>query len=176
MTPNDRESLEGERTREHALRPRPDNWHEPRKRPVHCVIPSPDRATVVYLTVCTKDRLPWLASDDVHATIREVWSESTAWLVGRYVIMPDHLHLFAGWVGGQITLDTWIRYWKRLFSMRHGNPQHRWQSGYWDTTMRTIDQCEEKWQYILNNPVRHKLVTVASQWPYAGVVHDFVWT
>jgi len=31
----------------------------------------------------------------VHDLLCSVWREATAWLVGRYVIMPDHVHLFA---------------------------------------------------------------------------------
>ena len=175
MIPDNRDAMEGERTREPALGWRPSNWHESRKRPVHCVIPSADRATVVYITICTKDREQWLADPEVHAQLITVWSEAKAWLVGRYVIMPDHIHLFAGWAGGEIMLETWVRYWKRLFSLKHGKSSHKWQSGHWDTTMRTMKQCEEKWEYVLNNPVRHKLVEKAEDWPYAGIVHDFVW-
>src|SRR5437870_5293667 len=51
--------------------------------------------TIVFLTVCTKDRRPWLATDETHDLLREVWIASAAWLVGRYVVMPDHVHLFA---------------------------------------------------------------------------------
>jgi len=175
MLPKDDTNLEGERTREPALPYRPPNWHEPRKRPVHCVIPANTRATVVFVTVCTKDRMRWLASDDVHSLLRSVWLESRAWLVGRYVIMPDHVHLFAGWSGGEVGLETWMRYWKRLFSMKHGDPARRWQSGHWDTTMRDMDHCSEKWEYTINNPVRHALVSDPNLWPYSGVINDFVW-
>ena len=66
-----------------------------RKHPAHGVLIIPNRPTIVYLTVCTKDRQPWLATPEVHALLRLVWTDAAAWLVGKYMIMPDHIHLFA---------------------------------------------------------------------------------
>src|SRR5262245_31226837 len=68
-----------------------------RSRPTHGVLLIDGQATIVYLTVCTKDRRPWLASADVQAALEEVWAKATKWLVGRYVLMPDHLHCSPGW-------------------------------------------------------------------------------
>jgi hypothetical protein len=66
-----------------------------RDHPAHRVIRLPNRPTIVFVTVCTKARQPVLASQTMHALLRDVWSSATAWFVGRYVIMPDHVHLFA---------------------------------------------------------------------------------
>jgi REP element-mobilizing transposase RayT len=67
-----------------------------RKHPKHGLkLPDVEQTLIVFLTVCTKDRRPWLASEEVHQLLRETWQSSTAWLIGRYVVMPDHIHLFA---------------------------------------------------------------------------------
>jgi len=66
-----------------------------RKHPVHqSVHERRDVPIIVYLTVCTKRRKPILATPAVHELLRASWREARLWLVGRYVIMPDHLHLF----------------------------------------------------------------------------------
>ena len=75
--------------------------------------------TVIFDTICTKDRIPWLATRDVHELLRTVWTEATAWCVGRYMIMPDHIHLFAAGTESSIAYKNWVQYWKSQFSKRH---------------------------------------------------------
>jgi putative transposase len=66
-----------------------------RHRPAHGVHIEAGHATIAFLTVCTQTRQPWLATESNHRLLVEVWSIACAWIVGRYVIMPDQLHLFA---------------------------------------------------------------------------------
>jgi putative transposase len=154
-------------------KPRPRNWHDPRKQPVHGVIQSSDHPTIVFLTVCTKDRKKWLATESVHRQLLDAWRAAGGWRVSRYVIMPDHVHLFAGWDGGQWGLDSWCKYWKALFSKSHQNPEHRWQTGYWDTRLKSYEQFQSKWDYVRDNPVRHNLVSTKNEWPFQGVLYEF---
>ena len=146
-----------------------------RRRPVHGIEEFGGKPTIVYDTVCTKDRKPWLACDEVHELLREVWRDADAWSMGRYMIMPDHIHFFS--TPGKLTVSygNWVKYWKSLFSKRHGNNQHRWQSGNWDVRMRTVEQYEEKWEYVRHNPVRHEHVATRDAWPYQGEIHRIRW-
>jgi len=66
-----------------------------RRHPIHGVITDGHEPIIIFLTVCTKDRQSWLASPGVHDLLRDMWANASAWFVGRYVIMPDHIHLFA---------------------------------------------------------------------------------
>ncbi|MDA7867308.1 hypothetical protein N9B57_05150 [Verrucomicrobia bacterium] len=68
-------------------------YHE-RSNPSAGVHISSIEATIVFVTVKTKKRHPWLAQDTVHSLLRDSWSNATNWLVGSYLLMPDHLHLF----------------------------------------------------------------------------------
>ena len=145
-----------------------------RRHPIHGVLSNPNRPAIVYLTVCTKDRMPWLADPSVHDLLLDVWRQADLWLVGRYVIMPDHLHLFAG-ERGDIELENWVQYWKSQFTKRHGLKDHRWQTDHWDRRIRTEFEYEETWNYIYLNPVRAKLVVDAEAWPYAGTVNNLPW-
>ena len=93
---------------------------QPRRRhPAHGVILLPDQPTIVFLTVCTKDRVQWLASPDIHDLLRSVWTNAAAWLVGRYVVMPDHIHLFAAPGTPELPLENWVTYWKSQFTKQH---------------------------------------------------------
>ena len=65
-----------------------------RRRPAHW-IPRPDQGhVIVFLPCCTHGRSRWLADSVVHRLLREAWLAASRWKVGRYVLMPDHLHLF----------------------------------------------------------------------------------
>ena len=129
----------------------------------------------MFLTVCTRGRQPWLASAEVHELLVDVWKEASTWLVGRYVLMPDHVHLFAGLADEKVSLDYWVRYWKSIFSKSHRNPQHRWQEGYWDRRLRSQESYDQKWEYVRLNPVRHGLARRVEDWPFQGEINALAW-
>jgi putative transposase len=156
---------------EHSKDPPPQ-----RKHPAHGVKFVEGQPTIIFDTVCTKDRVQWLANDLVHELLIQVWREATAWLVGRYVVMPDHLHFFAQATESEIPYDNWVKYWKSQFTQRHKVAEHRWQTDDWDVRMRNATQYEEKWLYVVQNPVRGGLVTQADDWPYRGEVHELRWS
>src|SRR5262249_35649110 len=70
--------------------------HQPRrKRPAH--FPSVTvgfRSIIIFLTVCTRHRKGLLANDAAAQLIVESWQTANFWRVGRFVIMPNHIHLF----------------------------------------------------------------------------------
>jgi putative transposase len=146
-----------------------------RKKPAHGVWIDPSSPTIVFVTVCTRDRLPWLATEENHGRLRDVWEQAQAWLVGRYVLMPDHLHLFAAPGSLELPLDTWVRYWKSLFTKVHREGFRNWQTDHWDTRLRSEESYEEKWWYVRNNPVRAGLVARAEEWPLQGELNRLDW-
>jgi putative transposase len=85
-----------------------------RRRPAHHPpIERFNEPVFVLVTVCTQDRRPVLASPSVHSLCREIWQAADYWRVGRYVLMPDHLHLFCA--PGRIPmprLNQWVEFWK----------------------------------------------------------------
>ena len=91
--------------------------------------------------------------------------------LGRYVIMPDHVHLF---VRGDrnFTLSSWIGGLKRAISVALKS-QRLWQPGFFDHILRSEESYADKWNYVCDNPVRAGLVRSAEDWPYAGEITDF---
>ena len=145
------------------------------KAPIHGVKFVDGQPTVVFDTVCTKHKSKWLADEDVHSKLVKVWIEADAWLVGRYVIMPDHIHFFAWATDAEINYENWVRFWKSQFTRQHGAPECQWQPDHWDTRMRCESHYEEKWNYVRQNPVRAKLAKNTDGWPYQGEVFELGW-
>jgi len=148
-----------------------------RRRPVHHPpLPRDGRPIIVFLTVCTAGRRPMLARPAVHDALLHAWSAASAWRVGRYVVLPDHLHLFCA-PDRAVPLATWVRYWKTLVSQRWPWPAEHpiWQRDSWDTQLRSGESYEAKWEYVRHNPVRHRLIARADDWPYAGELDLLDW-
>jgi putative transposase len=133
---------------------------------------------VVYLTVNTDKRNPILARADVHALLVQSWRRADSWVVGKYVLMPDHIHLFcAPGNGPSRTLRQWVRYWKSISSQAWPRVEDQpvWQPDCWDRQLRTGQSYAEKWEYVRRNPVRAKLVADPDDWPYQGELEILEW-
>ena len=146
-----------------------------RKKPAHGVELVPGCPTIVFVTVCTQHRRPWLATEQNNERLRAVWERASAWRVGRYVLMPDHLHLFAAPGPREIPLENWVRYWKSQFTKINADASQTWQSDHWDTRLRSGESYEEKWWYVRNNPVRAGIVTRVEEWPFQGELNVLEW-
>ena len=136
------------------------------------------RSNIVFVTVCTKDRRHILDNETSHHLLVSAWEEADAWRVGRYIILPDHVHLFcAPAKRDTASLYKWITYWKALVTKSWPNPRDKplWQRDAWDRQLRRGDSYTAKWEYVRNNPVRHHLVNDASEWPYQGELHVLQW-
>jgi REP element-mobilizing transposase RayT len=77
---------------------------------------------LVFLTACTAKRMSVLDNAEAHSILNSIWHDSFArngWYVGRYVIMPDHVHLFAMPAGKAIPLHQWVALWKSISSSQN---------------------------------------------------------
>jgi putative transposase len=152
-----------------------DGRKHPTHQPVHEAFNAP---IIIFLTVITKDRKPVLADTDAHMSVLHAWRAAKTWLVGRYVIMPDHVHLFcAPATLLPEPLIKWASYWKseaaRKWSRRDETPI--WQRHFWDTQLRRGENYEKKWEYVVANPVRAGLVSRIEDWPYQGELNELRW-
>ena len=146
-----------------------------RKHPAHGILYVEGQPTIIFDTVCTKDRRQWLANEEVHRLLQAVWQEADAWLMGRYVIMPDHIHFFVAATDSSIEYENWVKYWKSQFSKQYNKSGKRWLSDHWDRRVRSESAYEEKWQYVLDNPLRAGLVQKPEDWPFKGEIYELRW-
>ena len=154
----------------------PDNGLPRRQNPAAGVHVHLGDSSVVLLTVNTKDREPWLNNERAHQLLRQTWSETQGWLVGDYLLMPDHLHLFCAPQNLQFTIETWIAYWRREFSLKHRCKEWRFQSRGWHHRLRDGESYSGKWRYVQENPFRKGLVQRIEDWPFKGRVFDLIWS
>jgi putative transposase len=135
---------------------------------------------VYFITGCTEKRQHLLANNEAHEVFRQfcATARDRGPLVGRYVLMPDHLHLFVCIPPGEMKLSMWMKSLKNTLS-KHWRSQSidapHWQKGYFDHLVRSSESHAEKWKYVRENPVRAGLVAEADDWPYAGNILPESW-
>jgi len=144
-----------------------------RKAPHHFKDLRHDDERIIFLTVCTKNRQKVLCHSDSLHYMTQFWKESKGWVVGKFIILPDHVHFFAKPKGdGSIPLQGWMKWWKSQVA-RKLIPilgTELWQRDFWDTSInRTL--YPSKWRYVEQNPVRHGYVSQASEWKLKGEIN-----
>ena len=130
--------------------------------------------TIAFLTVCTAKRRPGLANAMVHDALVSSWKRADAWLVGLYLIMPNHIHLFCCPQKEECEIEDWITYWKREFRRLVGDKAPRFQPRGFHHRLRNDESCGQKWEYVCQNPVRAGLVRHSGDWPYQGSLNDWL--
>lgn len=150
-----------------------------RKHPPHFPpIERHNTPIIVFVTICTHKRKPILANNDAHQLLCTAWRTWPTWLVGRYMIMPDHIHLFCAPADlHPQPLTKWLSFWKSHVARSWPSPKNRpiWQRHFWDTQLRRGESYSEKWEYVVENPVRASLVTQSEDWPYQGELNVLQW-
>ena len=118
-----------------------------------------------FVTFNTRNRRKFLANERVDRAFVQFARDAgrREICVGRYVIMPDHIHLF---VRGNVdfSLAQWIRALKRTLSKAIVAAPPHWQQGFFDHLIRHSESYSEKWEYVRQNPSRANLVANASEW------------
>jgi REP-associated tyrosine transposase len=127
-----------------------------------------------FVTFCTYERQRLLASDTVHTAFvsfatRAHLEQNVA--VGRYVIMPDHVHFFVR-RPDELELGRWVGMLKQALAkhIASSGTSPIWQRGFFDHLLRSDESYGDKWNYVRENPVRAGLVTRADDWPYSGEI------
>jgi putative transposase len=124
-----------------------------------------------FVTFNAYKRRKLLANARVHSSLIEFAKvgEQRGTALGRYVIMPDHVHLFVR--GGiDFVLVQWTRMLKRRLSGAISAPLPHWQKGFFDHVIRHSESYSEKWEYVRQNPVRAGLVNDPNEWPWQGEI------
>ncbi len=134
---------------------------------------------VYFVTVCVADRRPLLANPETFAVLHSEWSTASTrygWSVGRFVVMPNHVHFFcvcdetenskplSAFVGG---FKQWTA---KAILPRLALPAPLWQREFFDHLLRSDESYASKWEYVRDNPIRAGLARAAEDWPYAGEI------
>lgn len=143
-----------------------------RRHPAKGVLILFGSATIVFVTVCSRHREKNLANAVVHQALLTAWHKADRWMIGAYVIMPDHIHFFCSPTDVTLEIEPWITFWKREFPRTLGAGAPRFQTDAFHHRLRNEERYEEKWEYVRANPVRAGLVKDSEDWPYQGVLNE----
>jgi putative transposase len=149
-----------------------------RRSPPHlAAIEYRNQAVVVYVTTSVDKRRPILAKQEVVDVLLAAWKRADHWLVGRYVIMPDHIHLFCALAVTATALKLWMEFWRAEATRHWPRSQEKpiWQRDFFDRQLRSSECYAEKWMYVWENPVRAKLVSRPNDWPWKGELNILQW-
>jgi REP element-mobilizing transposase RayT len=143
-------------------------------------------APIYFVTTCTKNRRKILARDDLAKVLIDEWHaahDRHGWAIGPYVVLPDHVHFFCRPELGAKPLSEFVGFWKSYTSRKiHtlGLPRSTpaattlWQCEFFDHVLRSAENYREKWNYVLDNPVRAGLVSTANEWKYASEIETLM--
>jgi REP element-mobilizing transposase RayT len=134
---------------------------------------------IYFVTTCTHSRKSILTSREVAEILVDEWTKARnrhGWAIGRYVIMPEHVHFFCGPELGAKPLAAFVGFWKQWTSKRIkrvlGLAGPVWQEQFFDHVLRSGESYSQKWQYVRENPMRADLVENADDWPWQGEIED----
>jgi putative transposase len=134
---------------------------------------------IYFVTTCTFRRRSILACPEVVSVLIDEWRSARdrhGWAVGRYVVMPDHVHFFCTAELDAKPLPKFMQFWKQWTSKRISREAKIagivWQAEFFDHVLRSSESYSQKWDYVRENPVRAQFVKNADDWPFQGEIED----
>jgi putative transposase len=76
--------------------------------------------------------------------------------------MPDHIHALLRFPSAADMAKV-VGSWKQGVARFQ---KVRWQENFFDHRLRSAKECQEKWRYILHNPVVKGLSVMEDDWPH----------
>ena len=141
---------------------------------------------VFFITTCTQNRMPILTRNGNPIILIKEWElalDKHGWAVGRYVVLPDHVHFFCSPCEAESrSLSGFLQQWKQWSSKRILKEAREksiqlippiWQDEFFDHLIRSNESYEEKWEYVKNNPVRAGFVKNSEEWCWQGEICEF---
>jgi putative transposase len=107
-----------------------------------------------------------LATDKVATDLFETIQhrqEQKLWWPHIFLLMPDHIHALISFPPSDKPIKLIVRKWKEWTAKATGI---HWQRDFFEHRLRHDESRREKADYILQNPVRKKLVTRPEYWPF----------
>jgi REP element-mobilizing transposase RayT len=88
--------------------------------------------------------------------------------------MPNHVHFFCAPGNEAKDLSIFMKFWKEWTSKKIkincDIKGHVWQREFFDHLLRSEESYLQKWDYVLNNPVRAGLVEKPNESPWRGEI------
>jgi len=127
-----------------------------------------------FLTLCTRDRIPYFRSGRVARWLLESLQQiapQRSFTLRAYCLMPDHLHVLVQGDRPSADLLSFVKTFKHktTFHFRAKTGKTLWQMSFFDHVLRTAEDQSETVEYILLNPVRAGLVRRRHDYPHSRI-------
>jgi putative transposase len=96
--------------------------------------------------------------------------------IPAYCLMPDHAHFVATGLRPNSDLRRFVAAWKQATGFAWSKRGHGrlWQTGYWERLARFDEPIDDMVRYVIDNPVRAKLVATPALYPLTGSTQSTV--
>jgi putative transposase len=122
---------------------------------------------IYFVTInCDLRAINQLATEKVATALFETVQhrqDNNLWWPHIFLLMPDHLHSLISFPLSDKPIGLIVSKWKEWTAKTIGI---NWQRDFFEHRLRREESRREKADYILQNPVRKKLVTRAEDWPF----------
>lgn len=126
-----------------------------------------------FVTWCCADRQPLFTE---RVTVDLVWAqflracERSGFVIVAYCFMPDHVHLLIEATSEQADAKGFFSLAKQFSGYAYAQSCHGrlWQRYCYEHVLRTDETTRRVARYIVENPVRAKLVANVQDYPFTG--------
>jgi len=125
------------------------------------------------VTVATRKRVNAFADIEFGRVTERALRDKAAqtrFALPAYCLMPDHAHVVATGQSLESDLKRLMERWKQAsgFAWSKLGNGRLWEEGYWDRLARSDEPVDDMIRYVIENPVRAKLVTDPKLYPLTG--------
>jgi REP element-mobilizing transposase RayT len=122
---------------------------------------------IYFITInCEMRETNQLVTDKVATALFETIrhrQDNNLWWPHLFLLMPDHIHALISFPQSDKPVKLIVRKWKEWTAKTLGI---NWQRDFFEHRLRHDESRREKADYILQNPVRKKLVTRSEDWSF----------
>jgi putative transposase len=131
---------------------------------------APQHLRTYFITTTTANRRSIFQVEANAQLLLDVLMEQRVknrFLLHAFVLMPDHMHAILT-PAADVSLERAVQFIKGNFSHRLKSKFPVWTPSFNETQIRDLESFESFRRYILQNPVRAKLVVIAEGFPYSS--------
>jgi putative transposase len=125
------------------------------------------------LTLCTFNRRRLFTKatlvDEIRTQLLRIAADQR-FEIPAYCFMPDHVHILATGTSDTSDLRQFVTRWKQRTAYGYSRRQSSklWQGGFYEHVLRAEEDRAAVIKYLLENPLRARLVETLHQYPHWG--------
>jgi len=157
-------------------------WDKPYQQPKNQRLDSnlyTHASRIYFITICAYQKQKLLINDNLCKMIIDNLKKEgnrQNCVVFTFCLMPDHLHFLISPLRNGISILTFCEQYKGKttnLSWKTGWKGKLWQPRHYDHIIRRDESLSAIDEYILDNPVRERLVERAEEWQWSGYINPF---